>query len=743
MNGLMRVEEILKELTIEEKISLVVGAGLSKAVPGAAGETRPIEKRSIPSIVLADGPAGVRIHPLRLGSKNTFYVTSFPNEILLASTWNLEIAEAVGKAIGEEARDYGVDVLLAPALNMHRIPLGGRIFEYFSEDPLLAGKMAAAYVRGVQSVGVGATLKHFVGHEQEENRLQYNVVVSERALREIYLRPFEIAIREGKPWAVMGAYNKLHGKYCVQNPWLLTRVLREEWGFDGLVMTDWGAGDNPVEQVKSGVDLIMPGSDEIFAKLVEAYKQGLLDEELINSRARRVLELVCKTLRYRGHKPSNSPSLDEHAKISYEAAVEGIVLLENRGALPLPERPKLALFGKGSYWTVKGGLGSGDSYPRYIVSVADGLKERGALVDPEVERAYRRMMHRWYEYGESILLFKKLRESALGEVNSWLIELLMTHFADMMIEYIRVMNLPEDPFTEEELEEFARRNDAAIITISRVSTEGFDRFPLRGDYYLRDDELRIIDKVSRAFHKFNKKVIVLLNVPGPVDVTEWKDLVDAILVIWLPGQEAGRAVADILLGRVSPSGKLPLTWPKDLYETPAMKGYPGEPRENPREVAYSEDIYVGYRYYSTFGVEPAYEFGFGLSYTTFEYKDLDVRLVNSSELVVSLKVKNTGHYQGKEVVQVYVRALDPRINRPLLELKGFYKTKTLKPGEEEVVQIKIPLEYLAVFNGGKWIIEKGKYEVNVGASSRDIRLKGIVEIQKDACFDPAWRPTTC
>lgn len=734
-------DEVLKKLTLEEKISLIVGAGFSKLVPGAAGETRSIERLNVPPAVLADGPAGVRIHPLRLGSKDTFYVTSFPNEILLASTWNLDIVEAVGRAIGEETRDYGVDVLLAPALNMHRIPIGGRIFEYFSEDPILAGKMAAAYVRGVQSAGVGATLKHFVGHEQEENRLLYNVVISERALREIYLRPFEIAVRESKPWAIMGAYNKLNGKYCVQNPWLLTRILREEWGFDGLVMTDWGAGDNPIEQVKAGVDLIMPGSDEIVSKLIEAYKQGLLDEETINARAKRVLELVFKTPRYKGYKPTNKPDFDKHSRIAYEAAIEGLVLLKNNAALPLPDKPKLALFGKGSYWTVKGGLGSGDSYPRYIISIAEGLKERGALLDEEVEKTYRKMTHRWYEYGESLQLFKKLRESALAEVNRWLIELLMTHFADMMMEYTRVMQLPEDPFTEEQLNSIAERNDAAIITISRISTEGFDRFPLRGDYYLRDDELRIISKVSCAFHKHGKKVIVILNVPGPIDVTEWRDLVDAILVAWLPGQEAGRAVADVLLGRVSPSGRLPLTWPRNLYETPPMRGYPGEPRENPREVVYSEDIYVGYRYYDTFRVEPAYEFGFGLSYTEFEYKDLEIKTEND-ELVVRLKVRNTGSYPGKEVVQVYVRALDSRIDRPFQELKGFYKTRLLKPGDEETVQIRIPIEYLAVFNGKKWIVESGKYEVRVGASSRDIRLKGVIEIQ-EICFETTWRPIQC
>ncbi|MEM4717415.1 MAG: glycoside hydrolase family 3 protein, partial [Desulfurococcaceae archaeon] len=595
-----KVVELLNKLTMEEKISLLVGNGFSRIVPGAAGETRSLSRVGIPSIVLSDGPAGVRIHPLRLGKSETYYVTAFPNEIVLASTWNLELVEEVGKAIGEEAREYGVDILLAPALNMHRLPIGGRIFEYFSEDPVLAGKMASSYVRGVQSMGVGATLKHFVAHEQEKNRLFINVVVSERALREIYLRPFEIAIKESRPWAVMAAYNKLNNKYCSQNSWLLINVLREEWGFNGLVMTDWGAGDNPIEQVNSGVDLIMPGSDEIVKKLIDAYNQGLIPQQVIDERVRKILEVIERSLKNIGYKISNKPNLEEHSRIAYEAAIEGAVLLKNNNTLPIKEKSRIALFGKGSYWTVKGGLGSGDSYPRKTITISEGLRERGFNVDEEVENTYKNTAHRWYEYGESYQLLKSLREVALTEPNSWLIEMLMTHFIDMMTEYTRVINLQEDPFTNDQLDEIARRNDVAIITLSRISTEGFDRYPFKGDYYLRDDEFSLISRVAQAFHRYSKRVVVLLNIPGPIDLSTWRDLVDAILVIWLPGQEGGRAVADLLMGKISPSGKLPLTWPMDLYETPQMRTYPGLPRENPVDVFYVEDIYLGYRYYDTF-----------------------------------------------------------------------------------------------------------------------------------------------
>ncbi|MDK6028353.1 beta-glucosidase [Ignisphaera sp. 4213-co] len=738
----MDVKELLNKLSIEERISLLVGAGFSKIVPGAAGESRAVERLGIPSIVMSDGPAGVRIHPLRFGVKETFYATAFPNEILLSSTWNLDVVERVGKAIGEEAKEYGVDIMLSPGLNMHRIPLCGRNFEYFSEDPLLAGEMAAAYVRGVQSVGVGATLKHFVANDQETGRMYIDVVAPERALREIYLRAFEIAVEKSRPWAIMAAYNKLNGKYCTQNEWLLTKVLRDDWGFDGLVMTDWGAGDNPIEQIKAGVDIIMPGNDNIVKTLIEAYRKGELSEEIINKRVLKVLELVTKSLKFKGYKHSNKPNLDEHAKVAYEAAIEGFVLLKNNDVLPLPQDSKVAVFGKGSYLTARGGLGSGFTHPRYTISIVDGLKERGVKVDEKLEKMYRGLMLPFFELGEITSLFRRFRESALQSGDQGAIQWLLSDYVETMIEYFKIMNIQENIFDDTTLDEIARRNDVALITISRVSGEGFDRYPVKGDFYLRDDEYDLIQRVSKAFHKYGKKVIVLLNVPSPIEIASWRDLVDAIMVIWMPGQEAGRAVADVLLGKVSPSGKLPLTWPKDLYETPAMRSFPGEPRDDPKKVVYEEGIYVGYRYYDTFSVEPAYEFGYGLSYTKFDYKDLDVKVYDNT-LVVSLKIRNVGKYVGKEVVQVYVRAPRGRIEKPFQELKGFYKTRALNPDEEENVKINIPLKYLASFDGSKWVVEKGVYEIRVGSSSRDIRLVKTVEIDKDYCYNTSWKQIQC
>jgi len=734
-----KVEDLLKQLAIEEKISLLVGAGTSVIVPGAAGETRSIPKLSVPAIVLADGPAGVRIAPLRFSVDKEFYATHFPNAIMLASTWNPEVVEKVGRAIGEEAKEYGVDILLAPGLNIHRTVLGGRNFEYFSEDPLLSGVIAAAYVRGVQSVGVGATLKHFVGNDQEAGRMYVNIIADERTLREVYLRAFEIAIELSKPCAIMAAYNKLNGYYCTQNPWLLTKVLREDWGFEGLVMTDWFAGDNPVEQIKAGVDLIMPGDDNIVKKLVDAYKHGELKEEDIDRRAKNVLSTILKSLKYQGYRWSNKPDLEEHARVAHEAALEGTVLLKNDGVLPIKSGTKAALFGKGSYYTVRGGLGSGYAHARYTVSIAEGLRERDIKVDEDVEKVYRRHMLPLYELGDCIEMFRRLRDTAIRSDNKGFLTWVLFDVSEMLIEYYRTMYLLEDPFEDQFLEEVAKKNDVAIITISRISGEGWDRKPVEGDYYLRDDEYRLLLRVSETFHKYDKKVIVILNIPSPIDIISWRDLVDAILVIWLPGQEGSRALADILLGKISPNGKLPLTWPKDLGQDAATRTFPYEPRQ---ELEYSEGIYVGYRYYDTFGVEPAYEFGYGLSYTNFEFSEVSV-VKDVDKIKIKLKVKNVGGYPGKEVIQIYIKPPRGSIDKPYQELKGFKKTKLLKPGEEDDVVIDIPIKYLASYIKNRWIVEKGLYKIRIGVSSRDIKIVKTLEIDRDYCFNTKWIQIEC
>ena len=705
MGGEVRVED----LTLEEKVNLLVGAGFpTRRIQGIAGETRPV--RGLPRVTMADGPSGIRIEP---NPFRRWPTTAFPAPIMLASTWNPELVEAVGVAMGEEARDYGVDVFLAPGVNIHRHPLCGRNFEYFSEDPLLAGKMAAAYVRGVQSVGVAATPKHFVANDQETNRTIIDTIVDERALREIYLKPFEIVVKEAKPWAIMSSYNKLNGRYTSQNEWLLTKVLREEWGFDGIVMTDWGAGDNPVEQVRAGNDLIMPGNDNIVSRLIEAVKRGELSEEYVNRSAARVLEFIKKTLVYKGHKPSGRPNLEEHAKIAYEAAAEGVILLKNNGALPISRDARIALFGTGQVETVKSGMGSGHNHPKYFITILDGLRERGLKVDEELSQRY----------------VKHVLDAKGGYY------LCMLHYEEAYVEPIS-----QDIVGEDEVRRYAERNDVAVVVISRVSGEGWDRRLEKGDFYLTDSERRLIEVVSRQFHALGKKVVVILNIPSPIEVASWRDLVDAILLIWLPGQEAGRVVADVLTGVINPSGKLPITFPKDWSDVPASKSpecYPGIPPDNPGAVRYCEGIYVGYRYYDKFNVEPAYEFGYGLSYTSFEYRNLKVS-VEGDVVKVSFDVANVGKYPGKEVAQVYVKAPQGTLDKPAQELKAFKKTRLLNPGEVEHIELAIPVRDLASFNPaeGVWVVDKGEYEVRVGSSSRDIRLTGRFTIGQEFKYKP-------
>jgi len=723
LKSLERVEELVSKMSLEEKVKLLVGVGMPglfgnppSRVPGAAGETHAIERLGIPSAVLADGPAGVRILPKREGDERAYHATAFPVAVMLASTWNPELVEKVGAAMGEEAREYGVDILLAPALNIHRNPLCGRNFEYYSEDPLLSGEMAAAFVKGVQSQGVGACLKHFVANEQETNRFVIDTIVSERALREIYLRGFEIAVKKAKPWVVMSAYNKLNGEYCSESLWLLTKVLRDEWRFDGFVVTDWYAGEDPVKQVEAGNDMIMPGKayqvrpgrkDEV-EELVKAVREGRLSEEAIDRSVERVLKVLARTPAFKGYKYSNRPDLEAHAKIAYEAAAEGVVLLKNDGALPLSGDHKVAVFGTGQIETVRGGTGSGWTYPRYVISILDGMRERKIEVDEKLAELHRRYI-------------EEMRQKEEYKIR--------TFFGQPI-----TPRLPQDFLSVGDVEEVAERNNVAVIVISRISGEGADRKAEEGDFYLAKDERSLIEKVSRAFRTRGKKVVAVLNIGAPIEVASWRDLVDAILLVWQAGQETGRVVADTLIGLINPSGKLPDTFPKDYADVPSWT-FPGEPRDNPQRVVYEEGIYVGYRYYDTFGVEPAYEFGFGLSYTKFEYYNLHVNLENN-KVKVSFDVLNAGDYAGKEVAQVYIKAPKGRLEKPFQELKGFHKTRLLKPGEVERVEIEVDMRSLASFDGRNWVVEKGEYEVRVGTSSRDIRLKSKFTIDQDIVYPP-------
>ena len=656
------IDEVISCLTLKEKASLVVGAGYKSMlagsfgfrvpVPGAAGMTRAVPRLGIPAIILSDGPAGVRIDPKRNGC-----CTGFPIGSLMSSTWNTELVEKVGAAIGNEALEYGVDVLLAPGMNIQRNPLCGRNFEYLSEDPVLSGKTAAAYVRGVQSQGVGTSLKHFAANNQETNRFWNDSRVSEMTLREIYLRNFEIAIRESQPWTVMASYNRLNGIHTQEDPWLLTDVLRNEWGFDGLVMTDWTGRRNTAAQIVAGCDLMEPGAGSQIRELVRKIRRGELSEQALDLCVRRVLELVVKTPTFKGYKPSGKPDLKAHAQVAREAAEEGIVLLKNMaGVLPLNAGAQVALFGVGSYELLAGGTGSGHVHRPYIISLHEGLSREGFIVNEFLAGLY-----------EKHTTENRPRKSFLSGM-------LGAPAASEMAISRETVSAAEDG------------SDLAIITLSRQAGEGGDRH-LEADFLLTDLEKNLLSEVCDVFHAAGKGVVVVLNVGGVIETASWKQLPDGIVLAWQPGQEGGNALARILSGAVCPSGRLPVTFPVDYFDLPSSANFPydfvgkssmtgGKDRnkdvKNIGYTDYQEGTDVGYRYFSKPGApEVSFPFGFGLSYTTFETSD-----PVHADGTVSVTVTNTGSVAGKEVVLVK----DPF-------LRAFGKTRLLQPGESQTLTL--------------------------------------------------------
>ncbi|HKK47335.1 MAG TPA: glycoside hydrolase family 3 C-terminal domain-containing protein, partial [Balneolaceae bacterium] len=646
------LKDVVGAMTLKEKVQLVVGTGWgSGKLPGAAGQTFAIPRLGIPSMVLSDGPAGVRIKPIRdKDSSKTYYATAFPVARLLASTWDPSIVGNVGKAYGEEAHEYGVDVALTPALNIHRNPLNGRNFEYYSEDPLIAGEMAAAMVKGIQSQGVGTSIKHFVANNQESNRHNVNTIVSERALREIYLKGFEIAVKQSQPWTVMSSYNKVNGTYTSQRYDLLTTVLRDEWGFDGFVMTDWTGGDDPVAQMKAGNDLIEPGNKKKIKTIIDAVHSGKLEESVLDQNASRIMNIILKSPSFKKYNYSNNPDLQVHAKIARQAGAQGMVLLKNENALPLKKSDTIVAFGNASYDIIIGGTGSGEVNQAYKVQLDQGLTDAGYNVDQYFKKDY----------------LQYLNEAKAEQSNS----------------------ITEMPVSAAQAREEAENNDVAIITIGRNAGEGSDRE--QGDFYLNDNEKSLIKNVSQAFHAQDKKVVVVLNIAGIVDVARWRDQVDGILLAWQPGQEAGHAIADVLSGKVDPSGRLATTIPVKYSDVPSSEHFPGTPEKKPEQVIYKEGIYNGYRYYDTFDVQPAYEFGYGLSYTNFSFDDMKLSSTSfDGKLSVTTRIANNGEVAGKEVVQLYLNAPSNTLDKPTQELKGFAKTKLLEPGDSQTVTFEL------------------------------------------------------
>ena len=704
------IDQVLKSMTTEEKCSLLVGdAAIGTGVPNVAGYSHAIPRLGIPQTVLSDGPAGVRITPTCQGSSQTFDCTGFPVGTLTASSWDPALVEEMTKAMGSEALEYGVDVLLAPGMNIHRNPLCGRNFEYFSEDPLLSGRMAAAYVRGVQSQGVGCSVKHFAANNQETNRLENDARVSERALREIYLKNFEIAVKEGHPWTVMSSYNKLNGEYTQQNHRLLTTILRNEWGFGGLVMTDWGCKDSTAKAVKAGNDLLMPGSQRERDRLLAAVESGALSQAQLDRAVRRVLEYIVKTPRYRKYPYSNRPDLQTHAQVARKAAAESIVLLRNeKETLPLNGGENVALYGISSVDFFGVGTGSGFVHTSHVANMQEALEATGFALDQDLANYYRHLY--------ALQLDKERMEASA----------------------IDKRHRPEPEVTVKAIERQAQANDVAIIVLGRIAGEGADRV-FHDDFQLTAPERELIQNVSMVYHKVGKRVVVVLNIVGVVETASWKELVDAIILPWAPGQEGAHAVADIIKGNVNPSGKLPMTFPVNYMDLPSATNFPyrwdmsgkkGE-RRGVDFTPYEEGIWVGYRHFITHDIAVSYPFGYGLSYTTFDYGQPKVK-AGQDGFTATITVTNTGKVLGREVVELYVSAPAGGLEKPHYELKAFAKTRTLLPGETETLSMTVTAYDLASFNESTaaWETAAGTYALLFGASATDIRRTTHYKVKK-------------
>lgn len=744
------IDEVLAAMTLEEKATLVVGSGWGSMsagsmtasstvlVSGAAGTTQAIPRLGIPQTVLSDGPAGLRIDPVRRGDPNTYYCTGFPVGTVLACSWNVPLVESLTEAMGNEVLEYGADVLLAPGMNLHRNPLCGRNFEYFSEDPFLSGKISAAYVRGIQSQGVGVSVKHFAFNNQEVNRMANDALIPERALRELYLKNFEIAVREGKPWTVMSSYNKINGTFTQQSEKLLTDILRKEWGFDGIVMTDWGSKDGTVEAVKAGNDLMEPGMPFETKRIIDAVNDGSLDIADLDRNVRNILEFIIKTPRFAGYRYSNKPDLATHAELVRKGAAEGMVLLENRnGALPMAGC-SIALFGLNAYKSIAGGTGSGNVNKPYIRHISEGLENAGFKLDPTIANLYR--TYREYQNAEDACA-SFLPVNPLGQALS---------LGDGV--------MPEMSVRKAVLQNSVARNDAAVIVIGRNAGEGDDR-GLEGDFDLTEAERALVTNVCNIYHQAGKKVIVVLNVGGVVETASWKNLPDAVLLAWTPGQEVGNSVADVITGKSNPSGKLSMTFPINYLDIPSSANFPYYKIENGAQMnqeqaiianalgykipeikpvknfdytEYAEGLNVGYRYFNTNGLAVSYPFGYGLSYTNFEYSNAVAKLAADGTVTVSVNVKNTGKVPGKEAVQVYVSAPAGGLEKPSCELKTFAKTKELEPGEMQTLTMKITPYELASYNDStsQWETAAGTYKVLVGANVEDIRCSSSFSVRK-------------
>lgn len=733
------IEKVISEMTIEEKVHMCIGCGMAigsdAKFPGTAGRTYDIPRLGIPSVYLADGPHRLAMATKRDFDSHFYYTTEFPSSTTIAATFDPNAAYKIGQALGAEVSDYGLDCLLAPGVNLIRNALCGRNHEYYSEDPVVTGKIAAAYIKGIQSQGVGACIKHFAVNNQETNRNNNDSRLTPRPLRELYLKGFEIAVKESQPWSLMTSYNRVNSKYTCEDKELNEDILRNEWGFKGVVISDWNAGKDPVASMIAGNDMLQPGQERQYKAILEAVKNGTLTEEILNRNVKRILEFVVKSHSFAGYNYPNETDLKGHAKIDRIIGAEGIVLLKNQGTLPLKNIKKVALYGTTSYDMVPAGMGfGGTGIGYYCVSLVEGLHNAGLLVDKTLVTQYKKHLAE-----ESKRLFPNgkppfsLTPPARAE------------------EFV--------PNTEE-LAVQAKENDIAILTLGRTTGEGADRTV--AEFYLKNKEGELIEEVAKAYHAVGKKVIVVLNICSSMETVSWINSVDAVLCAFQPGQEAGNSITDVLTGHINPSGKLPMTFQLKYGDALSDKNFPYDyefvmpsfamgtgmnfksekKEEKPKEsianvdyTDYKEGIYVGYRYFDTYQKPIAYPFGFGLSYTTFDYEIKQSEITNDT-CKLAVKVNNTGKYAGKEAIQIYVKAPKGSIKKPSKELKAFGKTKLLQPGETQLLTLTWQVMDMASFNEktSEWELAKGEYHWMVGTSSTDIKcsvLKKITKTQKE------------
>lgn len=673
------IDTLLDELTLAEKASLCSGAGF--------WHTRAVERLGVPPIMVSDGPHGLRVQPDggdHLGIDSSDPATCFPTAVTLSSTWNTDTVRRVGEAIGREARAAGLAVVLGPGVNIKRSPLCGRNFEYFSEDPHVAAEMGTAWVLGLQSTGVGASLKHFAVNNQETDRLRVSAEVDERTLREIYLAAFEPIVRNAAPWTVMCAYNRINGVYAAQDHWLLTEVLRDEWGFEGLVVSDWGAVDDPVASVAAGLDLEMPSTGTASPeRIVAAVESGTLDATDLDVAVRRVLELVDRSPR----EPASGYDMGAHHDLARAVASEGAVLLKNEGpVLPLTPGPgaRIALIGELARTPRYQGAGSSQVNPTRLTDTLTAMREAlGDRATVDFAAGYR----------------------IEGDTDPTTRNALVAEAVDLVEGAESVVIVAGLPASYE--------------------SEGFDRT----DLALPEEQLELIATIARI----RPDTVVVLANGAVVTVADFADGVAAVLECWLGGQASGGAVADLVLGTVNPSGKLTESIPLRLADNPSYLHFPGDERE----VRYGEGPYVGYRHYDTVQAPVAFCFGHGLSYTSFEYRDLTVEVLDDGVDValddpvveVAVTLTNTGDRAGGEAVQVYVGSDDAPVARPAHELRAFTKV-FLQAGATERVNMVLTRRDLARWSIRRhgWVFDPGSYTVAVAASSRDLRLVERIEI---------------